>query len=119
MSRILGIVSEYNPFHNGHLYQLQKSKELVNPDYSICVMSGNFCQRGEPALIDKWSRTEMALKAGFDMVIELPTLYCISSAENFAEGAIKILSAFPDVTLSFGSEVRKFSYFRSICRYII
>ena len=110
MSRILGIISEYNPFHNGHLFHLQKSIELVNPDYSICVMSGNFCERGEPAIIDKWSRTEAALKAGFDMVIELPTVYSISSAENFAEGAIKILSCFDDVTLSFGSEVRK-----SIC----
>ena len=105
MSRILGIVSEYNPFHNGHLYQLQKSKKLVNPDYSVCVMSGNFTQRGGPSLIDKWSKAEMAIKAGFDMVIELPTVYSISSAENFAEGAIKLLSAFPDVTLSFGSEV--------------
>lgn len=119
MSRILGIVSEYNPFHNGHLYQLQKSKELVNPDYSVCVMSGNFCQRGEPAIIDKWSRANMALQAGFDMVIELPTVYSISSAENFSEGAIKILSSFNDVTISFGSEVRKLIYFRTICRYIL
>lgn len=106
MSRILGIIAEYNPFHNGHSYHLQKSKELVNPDYSVCIMSGNFCQRGEPAIIDKWSRTKMALSEGFDMVIELPTIYSISSAENFAEGAIKILSAFSDVTLSFGSECR-------------
>ena len=115
MSTILGIISEYNPLHNGHLYQLQKSKELVNPDYSICVMSGNFCQRGEPALLDKWSRTQMALQAGFDMVIELPAIYSISSAENFAEGAVKLLSVFPDVTLSFGSESRKFICFRAIC----
>ena len=112
MSRILAVISEYNPFHNGHLYQLKKSKELVNPDYTICIMSGNFCQRGEPAIMDKWSRAEVALSYGFDMVIELPTIYSISSAENFAEGAIKILDAFDDVTLSFGSEVRKFSYFK-------
>ena len=108
MSRILGIISEYNPFHNGHLYQLKKSKQLVNPDYSVCVMSGNFVERGEPSIIDKWSKAEAAIKCGFDMVIELPTLYSISSAENFAEGAIKILEAFGDVTLSFGSESRKF-----------
>ena len=119
MSRILGIISEYNPFHNGHLYQLEKSKELVNPDYSICVMSGNFCERGEPAIIDKWSRCQMALSAGFDMVIELPTIYSISSAENFAEGAIKILSGFDDLSLSFGSELRKPRYFRKICRYFV
>ena len=109
MSRILGIISEYNPFHNGHLYQLEKSKELVNPDYSICIMSGNFVQRGEPSLIDKWSKAEIAIKCGFDMVIELPIVYAISSAENFAQGAIKILQAFGDVTLSFGSELGNLS----------
>ena len=105
MNKILAIVAEYNPFHNGHLYHLQKSKKIINPDYSICIMSGNFCERGDTSIIDKWSKTEVALKCGFDMVIELPTLYSISSAENFAEGALKILDVFgDDVTLSFGSE---------------
>ena len=104
MSKILAVISEYNPFHNGHLYHLQKSKKEINPDYSICIMSGNFCQRGDTSIIDKWSKTEAALKCGFDMVIELPVVYSISSAENFAEGALKILEAFDDVTLSFGSE---------------
>lgn len=65
MSKILGIIAEYNPFHNGHLYHIQKSKELVNPDYSVCIMSGNFVQRGEPSVIDKWSKTEVALKMRF------------------------------------------------------
>ncbi len=59
--RVLGIVVEYNPFHNGHLFHLQKAKELIKPDYTIAVMSGNFCQRGEPAIIDKFSRAEIAL----------------------------------------------------------
>ena len=104
MSKILAVISEYNPFHNAHLYHIQKSKKLVNPDYSICIMSGNFVQRGEPSIIDKWSKTKAALKCGFDLVVELPTVYSISSAENFAEGAIKILDSFDDVTLSFGSE---------------
>jgi len=104
MSKILAIIAEYNPFHNGHLYHLQKSKKDIKPDYSICVMSGNFCERGDTSIIDKWSKTEAALKCGFDMVIELPVLYSISSAENFAEGALKILDAFDNVTLSFGSE---------------
>ena len=104
MSKILAIISEYNPFHNGHLYHLQKSKKLLNPVFSICIMSGNFCERGEPSIINKWSKAEVALKCGFDLVIELPTVYSISSAENFAEGAIKLLDAFDDVTLSFGSE---------------
>lgn len=112
MSKILAVISEYNPFHNGHLYHLNKSKKIVNPDYSICVLSGNFVQRGEPALLDKWSRAEAALKCGFDLILELPTVYAISSAENFAEGAIKILSNFSDVTLSFGSECRKSFYFK-------
>ncbi len=105
MSKILGIIAEYNPFHNGHLYQLQKSKKELNPDYSVCVMSGNFCERGDTSIIDKWSKAETALKCGFDLVVELPALYSISSAENFAEGALKILNTFgKDVTLSFGSE---------------
>lgn len=104
MSKILAIIAEYNPFHNGHLYHIQKSKSLINPDFSICIMSGNFCERGIPSIIDKWSKTEIALKNGFDLVIELPVVYSISSAENFAEGAIKILNAFDNVTLSFGSE---------------
>ena len=104
MSKILAVISEYNPFHNGHLYHLQKSKKMIDPDYSICIMSGNFCQRGDTSIMDKWSKTEAALKCGFDLVIELPVVYSISSAENFAEGALKILEAFDDVTLSFGSE---------------
>jgi predicted nucleotidyltransferase len=104
MSKILAIISEYNPFHNGHLYHLQKSKKMIDPDYSICIMSGNFCQRGDTSIMDKWSKTDAALKCGFDLVVELPVVYSISSAENFAEGALKILEAFDDVTLSFGSE---------------
>lgn len=106
MSGILAIISEYNPFHNGHLKHLTYSKQLTKADFSIAVMSGNFVQRGEPALVDKWTRTEMALKAGFDIVLELPTIYSISSAENFAEGAIKMLNSLGIVDyLSFGSEL--------------
>lgn len=84
MSRILGIISEYNPFHNGHLYHLEESKKKVDPDYTVCIMSGNFVQRGDTSLIDKWSKTEIALKCGVDLVVELPTVYAVSSAENFA-----------------------------------
>ena len=105
MENILGIVAEYNPFHYGHLYHLEQSKKLIKPDCAVAVMSGNFVQRGEPALIDKWSRTEMALKNGVDLVIELPLIYSISSAENYAFGAIKILKSLGNsLTLSFGSE---------------
>lgn len=102
---VLGIIAEYNPFHNGHLYHLLKSKELTKDDYCIAIIGGNFTQRGEASLIDKWTKAEMALSNGVDLVIELPTLYSISSAENFAEGAIKILSSLNIVdNLSFGAE---------------
>lgn len=115
MDKILGIVSEYNPFHFGHLYQLQESKKIVNPDYIVAVMSGNFVERGNVAIIDKWSRSEMALKNGIDLVIELPLLYSISSAENFALGAIKILDSLKmDTTLSFGSECGNLSTLEQI-----
>ena len=105
MSKILAIICEYNPFHNGHLFQLNESIKKVKPDYVVCIMSGNFVERGNTALISKWARAEMALRAGVDMVIELPTVYSISSAENFAAGAIKILNNLKAETyLSFGSE---------------
>lgn len=105
MSKVLGVIAEYNPFHNGHLYHLQKSKELTNSDYTIAIISGNFTQRGSTSVIDKWAKTQMALNNGIDLVIELPVLYSISSAENFADGAIKILSSLGIVDyLSFGSE---------------
>lgn len=102
---ILGIIVEYNPFHNGHLYHLQTSKKLTKCDYTIAVMSGNFVQRGEPAIVDKWKRTMMALKAGVDLVIELPVVYATSTAENFAYGAVKLLDSLKIVDyISFGSE---------------
>ena len=85
---------------------LKKSLELTKADFTIAIMSGNFVQRGDTSIIDKWSKTEMALKQGIDLVIELPTLYAISSAENFAEGAIKILNTLGIIDyLSFGSEI--------------
>ena len=106
MSGVLGIIAEYNPFHQGHFYHLMESKKQSGCNYSIAVMSGNFMQRGEPAIVDKWSRAEMAVRSGVDLVIELPTVYSISSAENFAEGAIKVLDSLSIVdTFSFGSEV--------------
>ena len=105
MSKVLGIIAEYNPFHNGHLLHLTKSKEETGAKYSICIMSGNFVQRGNTSIVNKWVKTEMALKSGIDLVLELPTVYSISSAENFAEGAIKLLNSLKIVdTVSFGSE---------------
>lgn len=105
MSKVLGIIAEYNPFHNGHLYHLENSKKLTGCDCTISIMSGNFTQRGSTSLIDKWEKTKIALSNGIDLVIELPVLYSISSAENFADGAIKILDSLGIVDyLSFGAE---------------
>lgn len=102
---VLGIVAEYNPFHNGHKYHLEQSKALCGADYVVCVMSGNFIQRGEPAIVDKWARAEMALLSGADLVIELPVVYAMSTAEFFAFGAVKILDALGVVdSICFGSE---------------
>ncbi len=103
--KILGLIVEYNPFHNGHLYHLKKSLEITNSTHSIAVMSGNFLQRGEPALFDKYKRAEMAVSNGVDLVVELPTLYACQSAEIFAHGAITLLNSLNCIdSLCFGSE---------------
>ena len=115
MSNVLGIVCEYNPFHNGHLYHLTESKKITQSDYSIAIMSGNFTQRGDVSIVDKWSKTKMAIENGIDLVIELPILYSISSAENFANGAIKILNSLGIVDfISFGSECDDISILNDI-----
>ena len=103
--KVLGIVVEYNPFHNGHIYHIERSREITGSDAVVCVMSGNFIQRGEPALLNKFARAKTALGCGADLVIELPHLYAMSSAEAFAFGAIKILDGIGIVDcISFGSE---------------
>lgn len=105
MEKVLGIICEYNPFHNGHLYHLEQSKKITGSNYVVAIMSGNFTQRGDPAIIDKWSRAEMALKCGVDLVLELPALYSTSSAENFAYGAVRILDSLKIIDyICFGSE---------------
>ena len=115
MSKVLGIIAEYNPFHNGHLYHLEASKKLTGADYTVAIISGNFTQRGSTSIVDKWSKTKMALENGIDLVIELPVLYSISSAENFADGAIKILNSLGIVDyLSFGAETSDISILNNI-----
>ena len=89
----VGIITEYNPFHNGHIYHIQQAKKLTGADVVVAVMSGNFVQRGEPALFDKWQRTQMALENGVDLVIELPTFFAVQPSHIFADGAIQLLSA--------------------------
>lgn len=103
--KVVGIIAEYNPFHNGHAIHMKKAKELTGADYLVVVMSGNFTQRGIPALMDKYTRTQMALEAGADLVIELPLYYSAGSAEYFASGAIALLDKLGIVdSICFGSE---------------
>ncbi|MBK1810627.1 nucleotidyltransferase [Clostridium sp. YIM B02505] len=103
---IVGIVTEYNPFHNGHKLHLEQTKKLTNADGVICVMSGNFVQRGLPSILDKWTRAQIAVLNGVDLVIELPTVFSVSSAEFFAKGAVDILNQTSVVkSICFGSEV--------------
>lgn len=99
-----GIVVEYNPFHNGHLFHLQEAKRQTDADTIIAVMSGNFLQRGEPAIVDKWTRTKMALAGGADLVIELPYAFATAHAPQFAKGAIQLLDALYCSYFCFGSE---------------
>ena len=88
---VAGIVAEYNPFHNGHKTQIEYIKSNLGVDYVVIVMSGNFTQRGTPAMMDKYARTEIALNSGADLVLELPLYYSVSSAEYFGSGAVALL----------------------------
>lgn len=102
---IAAIIAEYNPFHTGHGYHIQKTREISGADAVICIMSSSFVQRGQPACLDKFTRTRLALLGGADMVLELPSVYSLQSAEFFALGAVRLLKACNIVTqLSFGVE---------------
>ena len=115
MEKVLGIIAEYNPFHKGHLYHLQKSKELTKSKYVVSIIGNNFTQRGDVSILDKWNKTKLALENGVDLVIELPSIYSSSSAENFASGAIKILNSLGIVNyLSFGSESGDIEAFKDV-----
>ncbi|KUK22696.1 MAG: hypothetical protein XD57_1210, partial [Thermotoga petrophila] len=108
---------EYNPFHNGHLYHLTSARELVRPDYTIAVMSGNFCQRGEPAVIDKFARAEIALRMGIDVVLELPVVFATQDAGGFAFGAVSVLDATGVVTdVVFGSESNDIGFLQRVAQ---
>ena len=103
--KVLGIIAEYNPFHNGHRYHIEEAKKITNADYVIVVMSGNFTQTGNIAIYDKFTRAKLATEYGVDLVIELPTIYANSSAESFAYGAVSILENLGIVDyICFGSE---------------
>lgn len=113
-----GIIAEYNPFHNGHAYQIEQAKKESQADVIVVVMSGHFLQRGEPAILNKWQRTELALKQGADIVIELPFAYAVQAADYFAKGGVKLLQSLGVDALSFGTDItseldyQKFAYFQ-------
>lgn len=117
--KVLGIIVEYNPFHNGHIYHIQKAKEMIEPNYTIAIMSSSFVQRGEPAIIDKWSRASIAIEYGVDLVIELPFVYACQSADYFAKGAIDLLNAIGVTDICFGSEDGHIETFIEIAQAIV
>lgn len=103
--KVCGVICEYNPFHNGHQYQLERARALSGADYVVCAMSGPFVQRGDAAILDKWTRAQSALLFGADLVLELPALFAVRPAQDFAFGGVALLHALGVVThLSFGAE---------------
>lgn len=118
--KTVGLITEYNPFHNGHLYHIKEAKRITGADYVVVVMSGNFVQRGAPALIDKYSRTKMALACGTDLVLELPVCFSTASAELFALGAVSLLDRLGIVDyLCFGSECGDISLLEAAARILM
>ena len=112
----VGIIAEYNPFHNGHIYHLKETKKMFPNSYLILVLIGNFTQRGEPSIINKWDKTKIALDYGFDLVVELPVNIATESAKYYAEGAIKILNELKCDYLVFGSETNDIDLFKDLVK---
>ncbi len=118
--KIIGVITEYNPFHNGHLYHITKAREIYQADAVVVVMSGNFVQRGAPAIMPKHLRTEAALKAGASVVFELPVCYATGSAEFFAEGAVSLLHNLGCIdAICFGSECGDIASLKNIAQILI
>ena len=117
--KICAIICEYNPFHFGHWYHIQKAKELSGCDAVLCIMSGNFTQRAEPTISDKFVRASMALHGGADIVVQMPTAYACSSAEIYALAGVKIANSFKNVThLAFGCECPNFDLLKELANYL-
>lgn len=110
--KIAGIIAEYNPFHSGHAYHIEKTREITGCDYVVACMSGNFVQRGEAACMDKWRRAEMALRCGADAVFELPALFALRTADAFARGGAAVLDGIGCDFLCFGSETADIEYLK-------
>ncbi|GFN36373.1 nucleotidyltransferase [Tepidimicrobium xylanilyticum] len=118
--KVVGLITEYNPFHFGHKYHLNMAKKITNSDYSIAVMSGSFVQRGEPSLIDKWTKAKMAIDNGVDLVIELPFIFSVQSAELFAYGSISLLHSLKIVDyVVFGSETGDLNPLKEIAQILV
>jgi len=118
--KVVGLITEYNPFHNGHAYHLNEAKRITGADYVVVVMSGNFVQRGTPAFLDKYSRTKMALRCGADLVFELPVCFSTASAEYFALGAVSLLEKLGIVDyICFGSESGDISLLSAISELLL
>ena len=115
----IGVVCEYNPFHNGHAYHLRESARLTDDQGVVCVMSGDFVQRGEAALYAKYARAEAAVRGGADVVFELPLPWSLASAEGFARGAVGLLAAIGATTLSFGTESENLGILDTLARRLI
>ena len=114
-----GIIAEYNPFHNGHAYQMEEVRRQTGADFVIVIMSGDFMQRGEPAIVDKYLRARMALQEGADLVLELPVLFSCAGAEYFARGGISILNSLGCAdTLCFGTEQENLSHFKPVAAFL-
>src|SRR5690554_4139489 len=112
--RSVGIICEYNPFHNGHLYHLNKVKELYPNHVVILVMSSSFMQRGEASILNKWTKTKIALEHGIDLIIELPYVFSSQSADLFAKGSIQLLNHLQVEVLVFGSETNDLTLLNKI-----
>ena len=118
--KVIAFITEYNPFHNGHKYHLERSLALTNATHTIAVMSGSFVQRGEPSFVDKWTKAKMAIENGIDLVIELPFIYSCQSAELFAYGAINIINSLNVVkNISFGSESNNIDILSEIAKVLL
>ena len=118
--RVSSIISEYNPFHEGHKYHMTNTKKITNSDYTIVIMSGNFTQRGTPAIIDKYARTRQALCNGADLVLELPVWFSTASAEGFSFGAVSILNKLGVVdSLVFGSECGDIDCIKNVAEFLV
>lgn len=117
--KICAIICEYNPFHNGHKNLTKKVQEKYNIDYFVGLMSGNFSQRSEPCILDKYTRSEIAIKNGIDIVINLPTAFCTNNAEIFAKGSIKILNNLGIDYIAFGVETPNEEAFYSLAKYLL